>query len=67
MNYGKFVKPVGKVAGVRPFVIGPGFATFPAAGATKASGFQKIIPTTRVFTSPFGKGFGKPFGKFYGI
>lgn len=63
MNYGKFAIPVGKVAGVRPFVIGPGFATFPAAGATKAYGFGKVIPVSRVYVSPYGK----PFAKFYPI
>lgn len=60
MNYGKFVKPIGKAAGVGPYVIGPGFATYPAAGATKAAGFEKIIPVSTVAVAPFGK----PFAKF---
>lgn len=56
MNYAFFGKPVGLVAGARPFVIGPGFATYPALGATYSKGFAKAVPVTRVAISPWGFG-----------
>lgn len=65
MNWGKFGfgKPIGKAAGAFPQVIGPGFATYPAAGATVARGFSKAVPVRTVAVAPWGgKGFGKPWG-----
>lgn len=58
--YGKpfaksFGKPIGFAAGAGPYVIGPGFATYPAAGATIARGFTKAIPVSTVAVAPFGK------------
>ena len=70
MNYGKFGKPfgigkavgfgkpIGAVAGVGPYVIRPGFATYPAAGATVARGFSKAIPVSTVAVAPWGKFWG---------
>ncbi|HYF91697.1 MAG TPA: hypothetical protein VD969_05595 [Symbiobacteriaceae bacterium] len=61
MNYGfygkpfGFGKPIGFVAGARPYVIGPGFATYPAFPATIAKGFAKAIPVTSVAVAPWGK------------
>lgn len=58
MNWGKFGKPIGKAAGAFPHVIGPGFATYPAAGATVGKGFAKAVPVTSVAVAPWaGKGF----------
>lgn len=62
MNYGFIGKPFpfGKPFGFSPgpYFIGPGFATYPAAGATIGSGFSKSIPVTRVAVAPFGKPWG---------
>lgn len=59
--FGKpFVLPTGPYGG--PYLIGPGFATYPAAGATLAAGYTKVIPVPTFAAAPF---YGKPF--FYGI
>lgn len=58
MNYGLFGKPIGFAAGAGPYVIGPGFATYPAFPATIARGFAKAIPNYTFATAPFGKFWG---------
>lgn len=65
MNYGLFGKPIGFAAGAGPYVIGPGFATYPAFPATIARGFAKAIPVSSVAVAPWGKI--APWGKFWGI
>ncbi len=60
MHFGKFGKPIGLAAGAGDYVIGPGFATYPAFPYTFAGGFGATIPVFGKAVKPFGK-FGKPF------
>lgn len=62
MNYGLWGKPIGLAAGAGDYVIGPGFATYPAFPATLAGGFAKAVPVSAAVVAPYGKPFyGKPF------
>lgn len=58
---GLFGLPIGAAAGGFPGLIGPGFATFPALGATLGAGFGFAVPNTTVATTPF-PAFPFPFG-----
>jgi hypothetical protein len=54
MNFGKFAKPIGLLAGSYPRVIGPGFASFPGLPFSYAGGFGFAKPVASAFIAPWG-------------